>query len=422
MFTHLGQRRRQPGRVPPGQAAGRSARPHLHDRHARRGIPQGRHLRVARRRHHRSDDPVPRHRRPVHAERGPGGRHALLERDHGHHQPGGVAGRASAATAARPRRSPSTWRSRWSTSGRATPPGTARNATARRRSAPTTCTSAAASPTGSTWQGRHPAGRRAAAAAGQPDRRDEPGPQAAAASSGTSRAASRRSWSPPVTTTPPAARRAGSTSTRRTARPAAWSTTGSAPGSRRTSIRTRRCPTPRRRPTSRGGFEVGLHVSTNCANYTPSSLTGVLHQPARHLAGEVHHRPAPVSNRTHCIVWSDWSSQASTEVANGIRLDTNYYYWPGSWVADRPGFMTGSGMPMRFAAKTGGLIDAYQAATQMTDESGQSYPFTVEHPARSGARCRRATTAPSPRTCTPTTPPSTRATRCSPRRRPAACR
>jgi hypothetical protein len=39
--------------------------------------------------------------------------------------------------------------------------------------------------------------------------------------------------------------------------------------------------------------------------------------------------------------------------------------------------MTGSGMPMRFSAKAGGLIDVYQAATQMTDESDQSYPFTA---------------------------------------------
>ena len=38
--------------------------------------------------------------------------------------------------------------------------------------------------------------------------------------------------------------------------------------------------------------------------------------------------------------------------------------------------MTGSGMPMRFSTKTGGLIDVYQATTQMTDESGQTYPFT----------------------------------------------
>ena len=38
---------------------------------------------------------------------------------------------------------------------------------------------------------------------------------------------------------------------------------------------------------------------------------------------------------------------------------------------------TGSGMPMRFADTDGTMIDVYQAATQMTDESGQTYPFTV---------------------------------------------
>jgi chitodextrinase len=59
-----------------------------------------------------------------------------------------------------------------------------------------------------------------------------------------------------------------------------------------------------------------------------------------------------------------------------MRLDTNYYYWPGSWVQNRPGFMTGSGMPMRFADPTGTMLDIYQAATQMTDESDQTYPFT----------------------------------------------
>ena len=33
-------------------------------------------------------------------------------------------------------------------------------------------------------------------------------------------------------------------------------------------------------------------------------------------------------------------------------------------------------MPMRFATMTGAMLDIYQATTQMTDESGQSYPFT----------------------------------------------
>ena len=78
----------------------------------------------------------------------------------------------------------------------------------------------------------------------------------------------------------------------------------------------------------------------------------------------------------HCLVWSDWASQPKVELANGIRLDTNYYYWPGSWIQNRPGFMTGSGMPMRFADTDGTMIDIYQAATQMTDESDQTYPFT----------------------------------------------
>ena len=70
-------------------------------------------------------------------------------------------------------------------------------------------------------------------------------------------------------------------------------------------------------------------------------------------------------------------TQAKVELAHGIRLDTNYYFWPPSWVLDRPGFFTGSGMPMRFVDLDGTMIDVYQAASQMTDESGQTYPFTI---------------------------------------------
>jgi hypothetical protein len=39
--------------------------------------------------------------------------------------------------------------------------------------------------------------------------------------------------------------------------------------------------------------------------------------------------------------------------------------------------MTGSGMPMRFADTDGSTIDVYQAATQITDESGQAEPSTI---------------------------------------------
>ena len=39
---------------------------------------------------------------------------------------------------------------------------------------------------------------------------------------------------------------------------------------------------------------------------------------------------------------------------------------------------TGSGMPMRFADPDGSMIDVYQATTQMTDESGQTYPEHID--------------------------------------------
>ena len=88
--------------------------------------------------------------------------------------------------------------------------------------------------------------------------------------------------------------------------------------------------------------------------------------------------PAIVTNRTHCIAWSDYATQPKGELANGIRFDTNYYYWPNTWIQDRPGLFTGSAMPMRFADLDGTPIDVYQATSQMTDESGQTYPFTAD--------------------------------------------
>lgn len=126
------------------------------------------------------------------------------------------------------------------------------------------------------------------------------------------------------------------------------------------------------------GFEVGVHASTSCGNYTPASIATTYSTQLAQWRSNYPSLPSPVSNRLHCIAWSDWSSQASVERANGMRLDTNYYYWPGPWVQNRPGFMTGSGMPMRFADPSGSMLDIYQAATQMTDESGQSYPYTPD--------------------------------------------
>jgi hypothetical protein len=79
--------------------------------------------------------------------------------------------------------------------------------------------------------------------------------------------------------------------------------------------------------------------------------------------------PAPKTIRTHCIVWSGWANQPKADLAHGIRLNADYYYFPSEWTQNRPGLFTGSGMPMRFADCDGSLIDVYQAATYVADDA-----------------------------------------------------
>ena len=126
------------------------------------------------------------------------------------------------------------------------------------------------------------------------------------------------------------------------------------------------------------GFEIGLHVNTNCADWTPAQLEAFYTDQLASFAGFLPGIPVPSSERTHCISWSDWVTQAKVKLLHGIRLDTNYYFWPPEWVLNRPGMYTGSGMPMRFADLDGSMIDVYQVTTQMTDESGQSFPYTMD--------------------------------------------
>lgn len=125
------------------------------------------------------------------------------------------------------------------------------------------------------------------------------------------------------------------------------------------------------------GFEVGIHVNTGCGVWTPASLNNDYTSQLAQFATNFPNIFPPSTHRTHCIAWSDYDTQPQVEAANGIRLDVNYYYWPASWILDRPGLFTGSGLPMRFAQKTGEIIDCYQVNTQLTDESGQNIPLHI---------------------------------------------
>src|SRR3954463_1064337 len=126
------------------------------------------------------------------------------------------------------------------------------------------------------------------------------------------------------------------------------------------------------------GFEIAVHINTDCTDWTPSTLPTFYSSQLSQFASAYPSLPAPRTNRTHCIAWSDYDTQPQVELANGIRLDTSYYYWPAAWIQDRPGMVTGSGMPQRFARTNGTMIDVYQATSQMTDESGQTFPKNID--------------------------------------------
>jgi hypothetical protein len=125
------------------------------------------------------------------------------------------------------------------------------------------------------------------------------------------------------------------------------------------------------------GFEIGLHINTGCADYDRASLDSFYSGQLADWRAKYTGLTGPRTMRHHCIVWSDATTAADVQFNNGIRLDTSYYFWPPGWVNDAPGLFTGSAMPMRFMRTDGSFVDVYQAVSQMTDESGQSYPFTV---------------------------------------------
>jgi hypothetical protein len=122
------------------------------------------------------------------------------------------------------------------------------------------------------------------------------------------------------------------------------------------------------------GFEISDHPeidqSPGCTDFTSlTSLNSLLTTELGIFADKFPTVPAPTTTRTHCIVWSDWASQPKADLAHGIRLNADYYYFPAEWTQNRPGLFTGSGMPMRFADSDGSLIDVYQAATYVADDA-----------------------------------------------------
>jgi hypothetical protein len=90
--------------------------------------------------------------------------------------------------------------------------------------------------------------------------------------------------------------------------------------------------------------------------------------------------PPQRTDRLHCTPFTDWASVPLVSLAHGIRLDMSPYYAQAkSWINNRPGYMTGSGNPMRYANLDGSAIDVYQVSGDLVDtpESGITYPAGI---------------------------------------------
>jgi hypothetical protein len=129
------------------------------------------------------------------------------------------------------------------------------------------------------------------------------------------------------------------------------------------------------------GFEVALHpLVSSCpaASITQGELAAIFDTQLASFQAKYTSLPAQVSSRTHCVFWPDWASNAKVELAEGIRMDANYYHYPGAWIGAKNGFMNGGGFPMRFADLDGSMIDVYQANTNITDETTTAYQTAID--------------------------------------------
>ena len=160
-----------------------------------------------------------------------------------------------------------------------------------------------------------------------------------------------------------------------------------------------------RRPTTYNaqGFEVALHVNTDCATGPRSRSTASTRASSTAGRRSIRRCPRPRRNRTHCIVWSDYDTQPQVELA--ARHPARHELLLLARQLGRttgPGFFTGSGFPQRFATAGG---DRHRRVPGRDADDRRVGPVVSR---RRSTRCsttrpgRSATTACSPRTCTPT--------------------
>lgn len=82
--------------------------------------------------------------------------------------------------------------------------------------------------------------------------------------------------------------------------------------------------------------------------------------------------PLPPTVRTHRILWYGWVENARVQARYGIRMNLDHYHSggavrkaDGTWTF---GYLSGTGLPMRFVTEDGDLLSVYQQPTHLVDE------------------------------------------------------
>lgn len=118
------------------------------------------------------------------------------------------------------------------------------------------------------------------------------------------------------------------------------------------------------------GFSMGLHVQTDCGRAPSYSLLSGDYASQLSIFRSVYTSlPLQNTDRLHCYMWPDWDSVPKIDANNGLRINYNYDWYPNTWTGSNTGYLSGSGMAMRFTDVNGNLIDTYQGVTDLDYET-----------------------------------------------------
>ncbi len=126
------------------------------------------------------------------------------------------------------------------------------------------------------------------------------------------------------------------------------------------------------------GFDLGSHVSTHCSNWNEKSLDAAFAIYLLEFRRRYPTLPDQTGDRLHCVAYSTWLGLPTEEQRWGIRLDMNYYNWPPDWVQGRPGYITGSALPMRFSDANGRMLDVFQQESHLVNETWNGSTAAIE--------------------------------------------